>query len=274
MTTDPRNNPERIPDELIDALLDGELDSASKRQLFSELAQDPERCERVAREQRMISMLREPIDAPDLSATILARVHGRRRFLPAPSRRLVRIGRLAAAACVLLTLLGVAAVQRWSPEWARWSPRPAPVTTLVESSQADASAGVKSVAEAVERIGITLPADRPTIITRLSPGSVAVNMKQYHFTTPSAKVVQIGGGDPFDGLTTARVVRRRGLLPTSLADGTASMAASSGVIHFPLASQGSRVLFLPPPQRTEELGSVLIRFGPSSFQKIVGPSVY
>jgi hypothetical protein len=149
------------------------------------------------------------------------------------------------------------------------------VSTLVESSQADASAGVKSVAEAVGKMGLTLPqsVEQASITTRLSPGPVEAKITHFKFSTQSADVVQLGAGDPYDGLS-AYMLMRRPRVTVSFSQRSTLLDPSLGVTHFPMASQGSRVLFLPPPQRTEELSNVLIRFGPSSFREIVGPSVY
>lgn len=61
---------------------------------------------------RFIARLARPPRAPDLSASILDRVNRHRPFVSARGRRRVRLIRVAPAACVLLVLASIAAMQR------------------------------------------------------------------------------------------------------------------------------------------------------------------
>lgn len=137
---------EHIPDDLIDAFFDGELDDRAASDLFSQLPKDPARYEQVAKTQRMISLLADQEQAPDLTRNILREVDRRRGFLSTNMRRFVRIGRLAAAAVVLLAFLGIAAAQRYSPDTFRMKDQPHPVASFVEYSGSAAAKGCERLA--------------------------------------------------------------------------------------------------------------------------------
>jgi hypothetical protein len=139
-----------IPKELVDAFFDRELDEGSRENFFGILRQDLRTCSSVARTQRMISALREPVEAPDLTDAIMGEVGRQRGFLPLKLRRLVKAGRLAAAACVLMALLAVAALHRSAPETFSLSRSPQPVSRVVTSGAQEAAAGVQQIAGAVD----------------------------------------------------------------------------------------------------------------------------
>lgn len=144
--------PGAIPDELIDALLDGELDGAAQARLFRGLRHDLKRCEQVARTRRLISMLREQPESPDLTGAVMARVAARRPFLPERWRRMVTAGRMACAASLLLGLLGVSVAHRAWPDAMRLAPVAQPVGDVLRAGQAEASAGVQTIASAVGQV--------------------------------------------------------------------------------------------------------------------------
>src|SRR5690606_27515213 len=84
-----------IPRELVDAFFDRQLDEGSREKFFLMLRSDLRTCGKVARTQRMLSVLKEPIEAPDLTASIMGEVARRRGFLPDRLRRMVKAGRFA-----------------------------------------------------------------------------------------------------------------------------------------------------------------------------------
>lgn len=155
----PRDNPAgaaapkipeaRIPEELVESLLNRELDEGSREKVFAMLRRDPRACEDLARTQRVVSMLRTPIEAPDFRAAVMERVGAKRGFLPERLRRVVKRGRLAVGACGLLVLLGAAAAQRYAPEWTELTARPRPVTAVLRAGTADAAAGAERLANAI-----------------------------------------------------------------------------------------------------------------------------
>jgi len=150
----------------IDALFDRELDSAARREVIGEVRHDAGACEEVARTQRIVSMLREPVESPDVTDDVLARVDRRRGFLTPRLRRMVTVGRLAAA-LGLVAIVGVTALaRRWWPEATTLTPQPAPITAVVESGRADAADGLRTLMDSVD-VAITPVLDRPASLAAL-----------------------------------------------------------------------------------------------------------
>lgn len=88
--------------------------------------------------QRIADALREPVEAPDLSSAILARVDSQRCFLNREGRALVWAGRSAAALTIVLVVLGFTLASRYSPQTVQVAAQPTPVSEVVTavSSQA------------------------------------------------------------------------------------------------------------------------------------------
>ena len=204
-------NVERIPDELVEQFFDRELDEGSREKLFAMMRDDLPRCAEVAKTQRLISMLREPVEAPDLTDRIMSRMEQRHAFLPERLRRMVKAGRLAAAAFLLFAVLGVALVDRYRPETFRLVKAPQPLSGVIESGRADAAASAKQLNDVIivlngqdpERVVVAREAPRRGISTELTPGKTSV------FTLPrksveTAMVVPGGAG------TESRFVLRNG----------------------------------------------------------------
>ncbi len=140
------NPPEPIPDHLVDAFFDRALDEGSRDRVFRAMLADPSRAEDLARTQRAIGLLREPVDAPDLTDRIMARVHSRRRFLPRRLRRTVTAGRLAVAACLVIGVLGIAVTRRLAPRAFELAPRERPLTAMIDAGRDAASSGARDLA--------------------------------------------------------------------------------------------------------------------------------
>ncbi len=153
MTSDRGNN--RAPsDRLIDELLDGGVSAERSQELLRAIRHDAKACEDLARARIGIELLREPVDAPDLSGQILGAVHARRRFLPGRSRRLVTGGRLAVAAGVVGAVGLASFVQRYVPE-VRLADAPSPVGRIVEATEQSVP-GSRLAGQAVETIQASL----------------------------------------------------------------------------------------------------------------------
>ena len=144
---------EPIPQDLVDAFFDRELDEGSRERFFKMLRADLETCAQVAKTQRMLSQLRESVDAPDLTGRIMGELAARDRFLPARLRRIVKAGRFGIAACLLLGVLGIAAVQRYHPGALRLVNEATPVSDVISSGKNEAAAGVQVLAEAINLSG-------------------------------------------------------------------------------------------------------------------------
>jgi hypothetical protein len=155
----------QVPEELVNQFFDRELDEGSRERFFGMLRGDLARCQEVARTQRIIGMLREPIPAPDLTNRILGTIEERKGFLPIRLRRIVTAGRAVAAACVLVAFLGVALVYRSNPGFFRLTPAPQPLSRVIESGKAEASAGAQN-------LGLVIAQARPseTGVARAAPG--------------------------------------------------------------------------------------------------------
>lgn len=150
----------------IDALFDRELDATARRELIGEVRHNAGACEDVARTQRLVSLLREPVVAPDVTDDVLARVDRRRGFLTPRLRRMVTVGRLAAA-LGLISVVGVAALaRRWWPEATTLTPQPTPITAVVESGRADAADGFRTLMDSVD-VAIAPVLDRPAPLAAL-----------------------------------------------------------------------------------------------------------
>jgi hypothetical protein len=207
---------QRIPDELVDAFFDRRLDEGSREKFFQMLRGDVRRCAEVAQTQRVISALREPVEAPDLTASIMREVSVRRGFLSARLRGMVRAGRMAVAAGLLLALLGVALVHRMAPDAVALDPAPRPVSGVVSSSAEEAATRVQQITGAVDSVkmrfaepvaefgrllandelpqlhfGEDLSVPRVYIIGPLEPGGLAA------VNEPSAVVSSALGGGAF-----------------------------------------------------------------------------
>ena len=88
--------------EALDRYLDGEIDreSAAFRAAFVK----KEFRERLDEMEEILGELGRPVKGPDLTGSVLAAVDERRPFVEKRTRRFVTLGRLAAAASVLLAI--------------------------------------------------------------------------------------------------------------------------------------------------------------------------
>lgn len=160
-----RDGARRDADHEIDRLLDGGLSREQSQDLLRAIRADARACEDLARTRICVERLREPVAAPDLTDAILSRVHLRRRFLPQHGRRLVTVGRVAAAAGLVGAVALASFVQRHAPQ-VRLAAEPAPVTRFVEAA-APAAPEQAGLSQAVESLQASLAA--PVRALSLSP---------------------------------------------------------------------------------------------------------
>lgn len=161
MTNSNEHNPDhaRIPDELIDAALDGELCDELENEIAHALRYDNEKRAELNATLDAIDALRAEPECPDFQCGVLNTLDSRRTFLSTPMRRMVRAGRLAAAAALLLTLMLVSALQTLSPRFATIAPHATPVD---------------DVASAISE-------DTRSILGRIDPQAVRVHASTYHW---------------------------------------------------------------------------------------------
>jgi hypothetical protein len=203
---DASDSPRRSIHDAIDDLFDAELTDEQARDLVR-LA-DPAACEDIVKTERMLSMLKRPVGAPDLTGRILAQVEDEREFIDSAWRRFVRIGRLGVAACLLLTLLGVALAQRFWPEATTLRTESRPVSMRLQTTEreaADAGRAIDTTLEAVGQIAVDvsevvqesrrhpakLPAPERVVVATVRPGETSIR-----FTTTLGANVTVGAGDP------------------------------------------------------------------------------
>jgi hypothetical protein len=182
-----KNGP--IPDELVDAFFDRELDEGSREKFFTMLRGDLDQCAKVARTQRMISSLREPIEAPDLTASIMGSIARRRAFLPPRLRRIVTASRFAVAAGLLLGILTIAVIHRMAPETVTLTELPRPVSRVVSSSAQEATAGVQQLQGAMDAMKARISEPAAELSRLLSTDLPEIDCAQ---SLPDTRVYLIG----------------------------------------------------------------------------------
>ncbi len=139
------------PGEAVDLLLDRQLDAERRRSLLRDLSGNAAASQELASLRATVALFDEPVDAPDMSADILAELERRRAFRPAGRRLFVRVGRVAVGAVVVLTVGGVAFVRQNAPALDP-SPPPAPITAFVESSGGELAGILGSTVEFAGRL--------------------------------------------------------------------------------------------------------------------------
>ncbi len=143
-----------VSEEMVQLFFDRELGEGASDEFFTRLRGNLPRCAEVAKMQRAISLLREPIESPDVAERVLQEVHQQRRFLPERVRRFVTAGRLAAAGVALAGVLGLVVVDRYAPGALRLTPRARPVSDVVACTTGEAEQGVTQLAAAVTTIRV------------------------------------------------------------------------------------------------------------------------
>ena len=152
MTHRPGKHPRISRDEL-DRLFDRELDASSRRDLVGRLPGNQDAIDEINDIRGIAHSMRlRPNETPDMTAAILDRLDGERGFVPARMRRRIKAGRLAAAACLLLGLLGVTIGQRSAPEWLRLHDEPTPVADFTDAVRQDSAETRERLAETVRTL--------------------------------------------------------------------------------------------------------------------------
>lgn len=150
------HGPGRIPDHLVDRFFDRELTGAEASALFEQLAGSPGTARDMVRTQRALDALRRPVHAPDLSRSILDRVHRHSPLLTRRQVRHVRLGRLASAAALVLVIAGAFVMQRMHPRVAGLGlVPPSPMGELAASVPADATDAINTLRETARAVRVT-----------------------------------------------------------------------------------------------------------------------
>lgn len=94
-------------EQATDRLFDRELTTAERQALSAQLSSDPEALKRFRQTTDALLALREPIETPDVTKAVLARLDERPGFTTRHTRRIITTGRLAVAAALLGAGAGV-----------------------------------------------------------------------------------------------------------------------------------------------------------------------
>ncbi|MEO0588333.1 MAG: hypothetical protein AAF078_11925, partial [Planctomycetota bacterium] len=170
MTEDASNNPNRTPDRaaalriarveaqrLINAMLDGDLSPDERRRLNALAQADPKVAEEVVRARRVVNMLAAPAASSMETASagaaqdaILHALAERGAIRTPRHRRRIGLGRSLIALSLITGIAGIALVQRSLPDLRHGGLAGArPLAAVVESTQADAGSGVRTLVATV-----------------------------------------------------------------------------------------------------------------------------
>ncbi len=175
----------RVPDALVDALFDRELSPEAQRQILGAVRHDAHTRTELERTAEALAALKDQPIAPDLTAQILARADGRRRFLPRRLRRVTRAARLGVSGAVLLVLLGVAGAQRAWPEALSLTPRDTPLADVNDALMGDAIQGANTLRSGVDQACSSLVS-----LPRSDTRAGFVRVEQLELTRPAAPRVR------------------------------------------------------------------------------------
>ena len=198
LTEDASNNPSRTADRaaalriarveaqrLINAMLDGDLSPDERRRLSALAQADPKVAEEVVRARRVATMLAAPA-ASSIEATssqsaqdaILHALTERGAIRTLRHRRRIGIGRSLIALSLITGIAGIALVQRALPDLRHGGLAGArPLAAVVESTQADAGSGVRTLVATVRgstAAGPNTTAQPTNTLTAAQPSPVGV----------------------------------------------------------------------------------------------------
>lgn len=125
------NHSNRFPDlkAATDRLFDRELSREDREALSAQLDTDPQALRAFRETTNALLELREPVDTPDVTAAVLARLDARPGFTTRRSRRIITTTRLAVAAALLGAGAGILLLQQY--------PTKAPIGIAQRNADAD-----------------------------------------------------------------------------------------------------------------------------------------
>jgi len=170
--------PGRIPESLINAAIDGELSDEMQQEIAHALRYDPLRKQELVETADAINALQMPIPSPDFSDAILTRADRHHRFIPASWRRGVR-------AALLLTLMGVAGLQRIYPRLTTLASHPTPVLDIEQAVEHDTDRFAHRVHNEVRTLQASLTPLPPLAPIVRAPGRTDQRFELTLNTTPN-----------------------------------------------------------------------------------------
>jgi len=152
------NKHARISREELDRLFDRELNGRERRDIVGRLGRDPSALDEVSDVRRMVQQMRKsPGETPDLTLAVMDQLDQSSGFLSRRLRRRVKAGRLAAAAVVLVGLLGITIAQRTAPDRFRVRDVATPVADFSDALRQDSAEGSRRIANAMASLATADP---------------------------------------------------------------------------------------------------------------------
>jgi hypothetical protein len=215
--------------DALDRYLDGEIsrDSAAFRAAFVRR----EFRERLAEMEEVLGDLSRPVRGPDLTDAILSGVDERRPFVARRTRRFITVGRLAAAACVLLATGVAVMVERARPGALHLIEEPTPVAAAVQA------AGLARPAPAPR--GAPRPAESALLRATLARFAHITDVEVRHSTTTDCIALTRPEGWAAGSVPTVTTAWDRGLW--RIPDPT--ITESAGLATFPVLDGERRAWF-------------------------------
>jgi hypothetical protein len=172
-----------IPDHIVDRFFDRELTRREASGLFDSFRADPASARRFVQTQRMLDALKEPVRTPDFTRSILSRIDQASPEAPLLTRRgvrQVRVGRLAAAAALVMLVGGAFVVQRLNPNVVEFGVQPeTPLGSLRSNMTGDAT-------DAMNTLRQTARAIESTASSSVLAGVSAETGRTIQFTAPGS----------------------------------------------------------------------------------------
>ncbi|MBC7834475.1 MAG: hypothetical protein H7Y88_05155 [Phycisphaerales bacterium] len=128
--------------------------------------------------------MRGPLEAPDLTDSILAQVDERKPFTSRSMRRLVMLSRAGVVGSAAIVLLGAALINRFVPQ-SNLTPGPAPLSEVVQTAQTQCVAGIENIKSKFE----TVTRVRPVIAVEVCPSVLACSGRAIAVSTPEAAML-------------------------------------------------------------------------------------
>jgi hypothetical protein len=252
----------------LDAMLDRELTDADRAAFLAASSPHADKRRDILETTRAVSMLRDPVAAPDLSASIMARVEHTRPLLSTRVAQWVRPSRVAmvaAGVAVALTLIGFrGAIVRAESD--------APVASLAVATADDLRTASESVASGVDELGdrlmqAVMPPVGPDALLHQDDRAIAVIHELPRFAGNSvdldtrhrdnAHADVFPGASPRDAVTHAGADRR--IATDVAADGATPERTHAGWFTSYAAAQQAETMATTARRATDQRGLATTR---------------
>ncbi len=239
--------PGRIPESLIDAALDGEICDQMQEEIAHALRYDhTRRAELLETSDAVRALDLDSIPMPDMQCAVLNRLDQHDRFLPRSLRRLVKTGRMAVAAGVLLGLMLVAGLQSMYPRLTTIGVQSTPVDDVATAVQHDAQQVVSEIESGfesgVEHVRASLSPIEGFLASQRGSSSrtmtLTINQRLVRFSEEDIEALNASGV----GVTELNELQAR--FPARIGQGTMTLVSTSTSYpsSHPMARSHGRIL--------------------------------